>query len=323
MLCEFNKLTPLLGDQIEHPEAVRRMREANDRREKSAFMRKLKEDMASLPENGDLIACIAERDWESFIEEEVLRELHDISQNHLYAPPFHAINEGAFKGMTLYSGPDALVAISAVEPTDFLYSKRGSKGSDRSVAFSGNDGYIRFIKAGGLKITHWQSPLITSETELGAHLTCSKGETIAVKDGDCVRMTGGTETIVFESCEKSFTMLQISLRNSRSPVVPEYEVSSRRLVACSASDQKSSRLQMLSSLVRLLDGPASAELQDRLTRHPDHFVRWHAMREWLSKNADEARPRLEEMAASDLNPQVRQAAAMTFEMLFTRETEEA
>ncbi|MEO0870420.1 MAG: hypothetical protein AAFY19_00465 [Pseudomonadota bacterium] len=323
MLREFNKLTPLLGDPVEHPEAVRRMRESNGRREKSVFMQRLKEDMANLPQDGDLIACIAERDWESFIVEEVLRELHDISQNSLYAPPFHAIYEGAFKGMTLYSGPDALVAITTVEANDFLYSKRGNKGGDRSVAFSGLDGYIRFIKAGGLKITRWQSPLITSETELGAHLTCTKGESIAVRDGDCVRMAGGKETIIFDSCEESFTMLQISLRESRSPVVPEYEVSSRRLVACSAADQKSSRLQMLSSLVRLLDGSASAELQDRLTRHADHFVRWHTMREWLSKNAGEARPRLEEMAASDPNPQVRQAAVMTVKMLFTPETEEA
>ncbi len=323
MLREFNKLAPLLDDPVEHPEAVRRMRESNGRREKSIFMRKLKEDMANLPEGGDLIACIADRDWESFIEEEVLRELHDISQNSLYAPPFHAIHEGAFQGMTIYSGPEALVAITTVEPINFLHGKRGSKGRDRSVAFSGPDGYIRFIKSGGLKITRWYAPLISSDTELGSHLTCRKGETIAVKDGDWVRMAGGEETIIFDSCERSFTMLQISLRDGRSPVVPEYEVSSRRLVACSASDQKSSRLQMLSSLVRLLDGPASPELQDRLTRHRDHFVRWHTMREWLSKNAEEARPRLEEMAVSDPNPQVRQTAAMTIEMLFTPETEKA
>lgn len=323
MLRDFNKISPLLLDHVEHPEAVLRMRASSGRRDQSAFMTNLKADMDAVPEGGDLIACIAGREWESFIESELLHELQDISENSLYAPPFHAISEGSFKGMTLYNGTDALVAVTTVEPDDFLHGKRGSGHGERSVAFAGIDGYIRFIKAGGLKITRWYSPLIDSTTELGGHITCTKGETITINDGDEIRMAGGRETVVFESCDSSFTMLQISTRETRSPVVPEYEVSSQRLIACSAADQKSSRLQMLSSLVRILNGPASPALQDRLTRHKDHFVRWHTMREWVCKNTEEARPRLEEMAASDPNPQVRAAAATTLTMLFTQEKEEA
>lgn len=322
MLLEYNQMAPLLDDPVEHPNAVRLMRKSNDRREQSAFMRKLHEDIGNVPEDGDVIACIADRDWETYLREDLVCELESIAANSLYAPPLHVISEGSFKGLTLYSGPEALVAVTTVDRADFIHSKVGSGTTQRSVTFSGLDGYIRFIKSGGLTITRWHSPLVGANTELGAHLTCHKGETTKVRDGDEIRMAGGTETIIFDSCDTSFTMLQISRRKPRAPVVPEYEVSTQRLIACSAADQKSSRLQMLSSLVRLLDGPASPALHDRLSRHEDHFVRWHTMREWLSSKPADARLRLEEMAADDPNPQVRQVAAMTAKMLFSPEKEE-
>jgi hypothetical protein len=88
------------------------------------------------------------------------------------------------------------------------------------------------------------------------------------------------------------------------------------------ADEASSRLELMVSLLRLLDRTDAAPSIAALLDEPHFFTRWHVMRELLALDADLAFPHLERMAASDPHPDVRARARETLDLFF-REVEAA
>jgi HEAT repeat protein len=89
-----------------------------------------------------------------------------------------------------------------------------------------------------------------------------------------------------------------------------------RFAGASSSDELSSRIQMMLSLLRSLDRQDAAPLFRSMLDSPNFFDRWHAMREFLALDPEQALPWLRVMAEQDPHPEVREAARSALALCF-------
>jgi hypothetical protein len=141
------------------------------------------------------------------------------------------------------------------------------------------------------------------ERPLGApeRRTVLPGEVAEFRAGrDCVRATHAEAT--------SFA-LQLVSRPVRS-VQWVYSAESLRAIRAQAADATASRLEFAAHALAELRGEGAAEGLARLCDHPDHFVRWSAIR---GLTRVDLRAGLEKVraAVADPHPHVRNAAART------------
>ena len=87
-------------------------------------------------------------------------------------------------------------------------------------------------------------------------------------------------------------------------------MTARRLafIGASSTDEASSRVQMMVSLLRTMEREDALPLIEEALASPHFYTRWHIMRELLAMDADAALPPLRRMAADDPHPEVRAAA---------------
>lgn len=78
-----------------------------------------------------------------------------------------------------------------------------------------------------------------------------------------------------------------------------------------AADPRSSRLDFACRIVAKLGEPCDARALEGLVAHPDHFVRWTALRTSLQLDAVRGRKLMED-ALEDLHPHIRSAATRFF-----------
>ena len=115
--------------------------------------------------------------------------------------------------------------------------------------------------------------------------------------------------------ESSFVLLQASIAVGQAPLSVEYDSETGAYVGCSATGDTSSRIQMITTLLRKLDHRAAFPAIAAFLDHPDFFVRWHVMKELLGLDVHAALPHLKRMAASDPHPDPRRAARAVLDRL--------
>ena len=96
-------------------------------------------------------------------------------------------------------------------------------------------------------------------------------------------------------------------RRRRSP--PNMTARAMRFIGASSTDEASSRVQMMVSLLRAMEREDALPLIVEALASPQFYTRWHVMREMLAMDAEAALPSLRRMAAGDPHPEVRAAAA--------------
>jgi HEAT repeat protein len=87
-----------------------------------------------------------------------------------------------------------------------------------------------------------------------------------------------------------------------------------KLIGLSAANDVSSRIQLMTSVLRLFGNRDAFECCVPFTKHADYYVRWYVMRELISINSERAWPIVKDMAKNDPNLDVRRTAARTLEM---------
>ena len=87
-------------------------------------------------------------------------------------------------------------------------------------------------------------------------------------------------------------------------------------IGASSTDEASSRLQMMVSLLRAMEREDALPLIEEALDSPHFYTRWHIMREMLAMDADAALPSLRRMAADDPHPEIRAAARQTLDLFF-------
>lgn len=264
----------------------------------------------------DLIA-VARR---FFSREDELRDLFDAiaaacRADPFFVPPLHPLSSEVHAGLLLYDHPELAIAVG-VTPLEMLSSKKIARDGPRSIAFNGVQNVFRYIKAGGARLAFWEAPQIAGSFHKAGAGSCRLTGRRDMRDGDEFVVDGTRASFIIEHARADIVYLQAMVRRDAAPLAAEYDSDTRHLVGAASTDETSSRVQMMATLLRHLDRADAVPVLRELLASPHFYTRWHMMRELLALDADAALPELRRMAADDPHPEVRAAAEVTLERFF-------
>lgn len=236
-------------------------------------------------------------------------------EDPFFRPPVRGGLSEIQAGLLLVDRPLLSVYLSIVSAAA-IAEKRLDRSGPASIAFTGRRSVYRFLRAGGAILSLWEAPDIEAGFSAETSGRCRLLERRAVFDGDLLELDGRRHGFVIEYAQADIVYLQASTPAGSAPLTVEYDSRTLRFAGASSSDELSSRIQLMLSLLRTLDRRDSAPLFREMVGGPNFFDRWHAMREFLALDSEQALPCLRDMAERDPHPEVRAAARSTLDLFF-------
>jgi hypothetical protein len=235
-----------------------------------------------------------------------------LRRDPFFVPPLRPTRNDLRVGLIVLARPRISITIDVVHAAGLAARKNRPRAG--SVGFSGDVSLIRFVKAGGAVVSLWEAPPIGLEFRAADAGRCRQTGRRAVADGEILVIDGRRESFIIEGARSNLLLANATIR-TEAPVSVEYDAASGAYLGCSAADERDSRLQMVSTLARLVDAEAAFPAVAGLLDHPSFFVRWHAMRELIGIDAEAALPYLKLMSAHDPHIEVREAASATLDLV--------
>ena len=190
--------------------------------------------------------------------------------------------------LLLYHHPELSISLG-VTGVDMLAAKKTGRTGPASINFNGYSTPLRFLKAGNATMSFWEAPPIgddfaaAAETEPCRLVGCRR-----IEDGEEIVVDGRHQSFVIEHAEGDILFFQAVARAGCAPVGVEYDSDTLQFIGASSTDEASSRLQMMVSLLRALGREDAFALLEEALASPQFFTRWHVMREMLAMDADAA-----------------------------------
>jgi len=225
-----------------------------------------------------------------------------------FEPPFRAISSDVHSGLLVYDDGRLQIAVGVSKAAQLAAKKSGHRGPT-SIGFSGQMSVLKFLRAGGARLSFWEAPAITGDFSAASAGLCVRTGAREIADGDILAIDGRCRSYVVEHARANLLILQAMVLIDGAPVSTEYDSATGAYVGCSATGDAASRVQMLTTLLRKLDHQEAFPVLARYLDDPDFFVRWHVMREMLGLDAVAALPHLRRMASCDPHPDPRRAAS--------------
>ena len=264
---------------------------------------------------GIMAAAESFLDKTDLIDSAMLDLLRASAADPYFRPPLRRVFSPVHLGLLLLDNPKLSILLALTSP-DALAAKRIARKGPASITFGGQRSIFKFLKAGGAILSFWEAPPIGDGFTAEANARCRKVEQRRIEDGETFHIDGRRQSFVVEHAVSDIVYVQALTPAGAAPVSVEYDSDDLNFVSASSTDEIGSRVQMMVSLLRLLDRQDAAPLIRECLASPHFYVRWHVMREFLALDADLALPSLREMAESDLHPEVRAAAAQTLAAFF-------
>jgi len=231
-----------------------------------------------------------------------------------FDPPFRAMSSDIHGGLIVFE--DELMSVAAgVTRIGELAARKTAKRGATSIGFSGRVSVLKFVKAGGARISLWEAPPITADFSAAKAGQCVRTGELELADGDIITVDGRHQSYVIERARANLLVLQAEINLDQAPLSVEYDSATLSYVGCSATGDGASRIQMIATLLRKLGAEAAFPALAGFLDHRDFFVRWHVMRELLGIDAEAALPHLKRMAARDPHGDVRRAARSVLDRL--------
>jgi hypothetical protein len=251
---------------------------------------------------------------ESWVEVLISSLADRMRADPFFEPPFRNLSNDVHSGLLVFEDEKVSIAAGVTTALQMAAKKNRARGAT-SIGFSGQLGVYRFLKSGGATLSFWEAPTIGAGFTGADAGTCRRTGERKIADGETLIIDGRRQSYAVEGLKSSFVLLQASIAIDQAPLSVEYDSATGAYVGCSATGDTSSRIQMISTLLRKLGRddafPAIAAFLD----HPDFFVRWHVMKELLGIDADAALPHLKRMAATDPHPDPRRAARIVLDRI--------
>lgn len=232
-----------------------------------------------------------------------------------FRPPFHPLVNEVHHSLLLYHHPDLSISLG-VTGVDMLAAKKTGRTGGASINFTGYVSLLRFLKSGGATISFWEASPIDDNFVSAEAGTCRMTECRRIRDGEEIFVDGRHQSFAIEHAEGDILFFQAVARAGCAPVGVEYDSDSFACIGASSTDEASSRLQMMVSLLRALGRDDAFPLFEEALASPQFYTRWHVMREMLAMDAEAALPSLKHMAEADPHPDIRAAARQTLDLFF-------
>lgn len=236
--------------------------------------------------------------------------------NPFFGSSFQPVGGEFFGGIVLVSTDRFTAMLLAIDGFEIELAKRRAPGERRTLTFGGRETFLKFYNARDFTLQTWKmapfedsddlSTMAPTYTE-GALHTCQTGTVLSFGSDQSFEYTAkaGAHALV----------LQVQMLHGGLPMTLEFDVDDRKLVGASSPSQEPTRLQMLATAMRIFERKDAIPQLESLLDHPLHYVRWHAMREYLGVDVERAWPHLVRLMESDPQPAVRRAAARTIEQI--------
>lgn len=266
--------------------------------------------MAALPAHDALSvahaihAIFADDRW---IDALLARLVEAMRSDPYFDPPFRVVSSDIHSGLNVFEDENVTIA-AGVSHAGHLAAKKGVPRGATSITFTGHVGLLKFVAAGGARLSFWEAPRIDGDFSAATAGRCTRTGERLLEDGEILTVDGRFQSYVIEHARSNLVVLQASIKRDQAPLRVEYDSATGDYVGCSANGEGVSRIQMLTTLLRKLDCDGAFDAVAGFLDHPDFFVRWHAMRELLGIDAGAALPHLRRMAARDPHPDARRAA---------------
>lgn len=273
--------------------------------------------MADLPaQSAEAVADAARRLFadDSWVDAAIGQLAEQLRIDPFFNPPFSAINSDIHTGLVLFEDERMSIAAGVTRIAD-LAAKKVAKRGATSIAFSGRVGVLKFVKAGGARLSLWEAPPITESFTAADAGRCGRTGELELADGDILTIDGRRQGYVIEQARANLLILQAEINVDQAPLSVEYDSATLSYVGCSATGDGASRIQMIATLLRRLGADSAFPALAGFLDHQDFFVRWHVMRELLGIDAEAALPHLKRMAARDPHKDVRRAARTVLDKL--------
>ena len=235
-----------------------------------------------------------------------------------FRPPLPPITAEIHSSLLLYHHPELSIGLG-VSGVDDLAAKKSGRRGPASVNFAGYVILLRFIDAGGATLSFWEAPRIGEDFVASEAGPCRMVGQRRIEDGEEVLIDGRYQSFVIDHAERDIVYYQAVARAQCAPICAEYDSDSLRFIGASSTDEASSRVQMMVSLLRAMERDDAFPLFEKALDGWPFYARWHIMREMLAMDADAALPSLRRMAAEDPHPDIRTAARQTLDLFFVEE----
>jgi hypothetical protein len=232
-----------------------------------------------------------------------------------FRPPFHPLSSEIHNGILLFHHPLVSIALG-VTGVDMLAAKKAGPRGATSVGFTGQVSLYRYVKAGEATISFWECPPIEENFVASEAGNCWITGRRKIADGEELLIDGRHQSFIIEHATGEMVYFQAVVSAGAAPLTAEYDSKSMQFIGASSTDEASSRVQMMVSLLRTMEREDALPLIVEALESPHFYTRWHIMRELLAMDAEAAHAPLKKMAAGDPHPEVRAAAARTLEMFF-------
>jgi hypothetical protein len=239
-----------------------------------------------------------------------------------FSPHLHAMSSEIHTGLLLFHNRHLSIAVG-VSGLDMLAAKKSGKRGATSVGFTGLLSMYRYLKAGDATISLWEAPPIGPEFVASQAGSCRRTGTRKLRDGEDLIIDGRYQSFVIEHAASDMIYFQAMVRTAAAPLTLEYDSKTMAFVGASSTDEASSRVQMMVSLLRTMEREDALPLIEEALNSPHFYTRWHIMREFLALDADAALPALRRMATGDPHPEVRAAAEQTLGLFFEEDARDA
>jgi hypothetical protein len=252
---------------------------------------------------------------ESAVEDCLRLMIQAALEDPFFRPPVRSSLSEIQAGLMLVDRPSLSVFLSIASATGIAEKRLGASGP-ASIAFTGRRSIYRFLRSGDAVVSLWEAPDIEPGFSAETSGRCRLVERRAVSDGDLLELDGRRHGFVIEYARSDIVYLQAATPLGSAPLTVEYDSRTFRFAGASSSDELSSRIQLMLSLLRTMDRQDSAPFFREMVGSAHFFDRWHAMREFLALDAVQALPCLREMAERDPHPELRTAARSTLDLFF-------
>jgi hypothetical protein len=231
-----------------------------------------------------------------------------------FRPPLRNSSTEILSGLWLYDGP-LLSIFLALVTAEGLAAKRSSRSGAASIAFTGQRSLYRFLRSGGAVVSIWEAPYIESGFSSESSGRCRLVERRSIEDGETIEVDGRRQGFVVDHAFSDIVYVQAITPVGAAPLMTEYDSDTLRFVGASSTDEASSRIQMMLSLLRIMDRADAAPVFEEMLASPHFYARWQTMREFLALDAERALPHLVRLAFDDPHPEVRTAASRTLQII--------
>lgn len=232
----------------------------------------------------------------------------------MFRPPLRVLSNELLTGLLVYENGQVSIAASIIDRAQLAAKKSGPRGPT-SINFLGRLSVFKFVRAGDALLSFWETEPITAGFTAADAAACRRTGERRLGDGEILVVDSRRQSFVIEHARSNIMLLEASIALGEAPLKVEYDSSSLAYVSCSATDEETSRIQVISTLARKLGAAEAFDAIVPFLDHRDFFLRWHVIKELLGIDADAALPYLKKMAAGDPHPEPRRAARAMLEHL--------